>query len=62
MNLEKRISDLERLQGIDDRTLEGVLYFHEENVVVDGKRYESINDIPSETVEKYGKQFVGLNK
>lgn len=61
MNLEKRISNLEQIQQIDNgQMLQGIMFFHKKNVVVDGVSYESIDSIPKEVLERHSGQFKQL--
>ena len=54
MSIETRVANLEQLQGKDeDRILQGVLYFHEHAIIVNGIEYDCIESIPMELREKY---------
>lgn len=60
MSLESRITELERKQGMqDDLALCGVLYFHENLIIVDGVTYTHIEDIPPDIRSRHEALKVG---
>lgn len=61
MNLESRIEQLERKQGMQcDIAQQGILYFHENLIIVNGQTFTHIEDIPENLRIKYeGRLIVG---
>lgn len=58
MSLESRITELERKQGMqDDLSLCGVLYFHENLIIIDGVTYTHVEDIPASVRAKHGEHL-----
>jgi hypothetical protein len=58
MNLRNRIERLEQKRN-GPEGLTGVLYFHDEAIIVDGQFYAAIEDIPPEVREAHGDILVG---
>ncbi|MCK4819133.1 hypothetical protein KA005_25400 [bacterium] len=61
MNMRNRIEQLEQRQGMQcDIAQQGILYFHENLIIVDGQTFTHIEDIPENLRKKHeGRLIVG---